>query len=72
MDKIKEEIVSALHLSDSTKEREDEMFSEIERFRAADLNQDELLSKEDFFAFLYPRNYPVLITIVLLYCILLL
>ena len=57
--KLKEEIISALHLSDETKEREEEMFEEIERFRAADLNQDEQLSREDFFAFLYPRNYPV-------------
>jgi len=33
--------------------------SEIERFRAADEDNDLELTREEFFAFLYPRNYQV-------------
>ena len=66
-----EELVTSQRLGDSTKEAEKELFAEIERFRAADENKDEVattckilsnipvqkLTKDEFYAFLFPRNY---------------
>lgn len=52
-----DELVTSQRLSDETKQAEKEMFAEIERFRAADENNDEQLTKEEFYAFLFPRNY---------------
>ena len=37
-----DELVTSQRLDDSTKEAEKEMFAEIERFRAADENKDEV------------------------------
>jgi len=52
-----DELMISQRLSDATKEAEKEMFAEIERFRAADENNDEQLTKDEFYAFLFPRNY---------------
>ena len=54
-----DELITAQNLSDRTPEEEKEMNSEIERFRAADEDNDLELTREEFFAFLYPRNYEV-------------
>jgi len=52
-----DELITAQNLSGRTPEEEKEMNSEIERFRAADEDNDLELTREEFFAFLYPRNY---------------
>ena len=56
-DVTEEELVTSQRLDDSTKEAEKEMFAEIERFRAADENKDEVGNRLNFLSIFIPTTF---------------